>query len=292
MNDKKSKLIILIFFAFLAGAIFMFRNNFAGIYSRLFLRMAKIEKDISDLTIQKIQKQINLPEPLKIFEKNHNSFLTKIGVIEQTNLQREKNGFSRLKENFKLDASATAKSEDMLKNQYFAHESPSRKKVSDLAIEEGYDFLVIGENLALGDFKDDQALVQAWMDSPGHRANILNSKYEEIGVAVIKGEYEGQETWLAVQHFGRPSSDCIKPEENLRLAVEESHSQLEKIRVNLSLLESDIQNKKYNSKEEYNQKIQTYNNLVNQYNSFVKKLKELTSEYNLEVKQFNACVAG
>jgi uncharacterized protein YkwD len=92
----------------------------------------------------------------------------------------------------------------MFENQYFAHESPTGEKVSDLAKKFGYDFLLIGENLAMGNFSSDEDLVLAWMESPGHRENILNEKYQEIGVAVKKGIFEGKEVWIAVQHFGLP----------------------------------------------------------------------------------------
>jgi uncharacterized protein YkwD len=52
-----------------------------------------------------------------------------------------------------------------------------------LAKKVNYEYVVVGENLAEGDFTSDADLVKGWMDSPGHRANILNTKYEEIGIA-------------------------------------------------------------------------------------------------------------
>ena len=57
------------------------------------------------------------------------------------------------------------------------------------------------------------------MASPGHRANILNSRFIDIGVAVKEGEYQGKETWLAVQEFGEPLSDCPSPSTDLRFQL-------------------------------------------------------------------------
>src|SRR6185369_15716694 len=117
-------------------------------------------------------------------------------------------GLPALKENALLDKAAKKKLDDMFAQQYFEHINPQGKGPSDLAKSVGYDYIAIGENLALGNFKNDAELVQAWMDSPGHRANILNKQYTEIGVAVGQGTYEGKKTWLAVQEFGRPTSSC------------------------------------------------------------------------------------
>ena len=134
-----------------------------------------------------------------------------------------------LLENTKLDQSAELKAQDMLKNQYFAHTSPSGMAVGNLAEKVGYEFIAIGENLALGNFENDEALVQAWMDSPGHRANILNSRYQEIGVAVLKGVFEGRTTWLAVQHFGLPLSVCPSPQEGVKLTIDANQNKIDEI---------------------------------------------------------------
>lgn len=56
-----------------------------------------------------------------------------------------------------------------------------------------------------GSFLTNQKIVNGWMQSPGHRKNLLSGKFEEIGVAVVKGRLEGDETWIAVQVFGRQS---------------------------------------------------------------------------------------
>ena len=99
----------------------------------------------------------------------------------------------------------------MFEKEYFEHKSPSGIGASDIAHDVGYEFILVGENIALGNFDGDEALVQAWMDSPGHRANILNKRYTEIGIAAEKGLYQGKMMWLAVQIFARPMSLCQNP---------------------------------------------------------------------------------
>ena len=276
-------IVILIF-----GSFLFFRNDITDFYKKLSLQLPEVKENINSIT-QEIEKQVLTPPPLKATKESEQSFLTKEGVIEWTNLQRKNNGLSPLKENLKLDLSAEIKVEDMFQNQYFAHESPEGEGVGDLAVTVGYDFIVIGENLALGNFENDEVLVRAWMDSPGHRENILNKNYQEIGVAVIKGTYEGRITWLAVQHFGFPVSSCPQPEEELKTQIEENQSQAGALQIELSVLKNEIEKMKPRQRQDYNQKIEQYNNLVSEYNNLIAETKNLVVEYNLQVNTFNNC---
>lgn len=96
----------------------------------------------------------------------------------------------------------------MLARQYFEHKSPTGETVGDLANHTDYHYLVIGENLALGNFDTNQAVIDAWMASEGHRANILDPRYVDIGISAIKGTYKDDSVWVIVQHFGLPISVC------------------------------------------------------------------------------------
>ena len=130
-------------------------------------------------------------------------------IISETNLQRQENGdLPALKENTDLDETASAKAADIFKNQYFEHVSPSGVDPGKLVESYGYDYIVEGENLILGNFSSEKEVVADWMASPGHRANILNNRYTEIGVAIVKGTYKGEESWVGVQEFGLPLSTC------------------------------------------------------------------------------------
>ena len=295
-NVKRLQISLIIFLLILVGIFLispwaesLFWDRISNLYFQLFLKLPQIEKNLNSVT-ETIQKQVATPEPLRATQETPESFLTKAGVIALTNSQRAKNGLPALKENARLDESARMKAEDMLKNQYFAHTSPSGVTVSDLAGEVGYEFIAIGENLAMGNFENDEALVQAWMDSPGHRANILNTKYQEIGVAVSKGTFEGKTTWMAVQHFGLPVSVCPKPDENLKTAIDSSQNQMSAIFEELKALEAEIKSNPSRSSD-YQARVKQYNDLAAQYNSLVEQNKTIINMYNSQVRAFNECVS-
>ena len=133
----------------------------------------------------------------------YSSEITADKVISQTNIERQKLGLAPLKYNATLSQSAAAKAEDMFKNNYWAHNSPEGKTPWDFFKSAGYQYSVAGENLAK-DFYDTDGLIKAWMNSPTHRDNIVNPKYQEIGIGVVNGILNGVKTTLVVQHFALP----------------------------------------------------------------------------------------
>lgn len=124
-------------------------------------------------------------------------------LISFANEARFSNGARELKVNSALEEAAKLKAEDMAKKNYFAHVSPEGVKPWYWLGKAGYNFSAAGENLAI-DFSDSKDVADAWLNSPGHRANILNKKFTEIGVATAKGIFNGRETVFVVQFFGRP----------------------------------------------------------------------------------------
>lgn len=124
-------------------------------------------------------------------------------VVELTNQERAKIGAPPLQINSHLSEAAQRKAGDMFAFNYWAHTSPSGRDPWSFFKETGYNFLFAGENLAR-DFATPESVVSAWMASPSHRENLLNPKYQEIGVAVIDGSLTGVETTLVVQLFGTP----------------------------------------------------------------------------------------
>jgi uncharacterized protein YkwD len=232
-----------------------------------------------------------LPPPLRSALDQANAHLTVAGTIERTNQQREIAGLLPLNENPKLDQAAELKLKDMFDDQYFEHISPSGDGPSDLANEVGYKYIMVGENLALGNFKDDQTLVQAWMDSPGHRANILNDRYQEIGVAVGKGLFEGKETWLAVQEFGTPLSACPQPSASLKAQINTNQARISSLQADLAAKKADLEKNNY-SRQEYNRKVEAYNSEVAEVNSLISQTKALVNQYNSQVQEFNKCLEG
>lgn len=114
-------------------------------------------------------------------------------VVKLTNAERTKAGLSPLQTDDKLMAAAREKSQDMQSNNYFSHTSPTFGSPFDRMKALGITYKSAGENIAQGQ-RSPQEVVQAWMDSPGHRANILNGKFTHIGVGYVKsGNYWTQQ---------------------------------------------------------------------------------------------------
>ncbi len=124
-------------------------------------------------------------------------------VVAQTNTQRRTAGLGAVVFNQQLAQAAQAKAKDMFAKQYWAHTSPAGREPWDFMKDVGYTYRRAGENLAR-DFMVTPEMIDAWMASPTHRANILNGGFSEIGVAVVNGSLEGVETTLVVQMFGAP----------------------------------------------------------------------------------------
>lgn len=145
-----------------------------------------------------------------------NSNIDQKKVIELTNQERQKLGLPLVKENEALDKAAAAKAANMFQENYWAHFAPSGKSPWDFILGSGYKFTYAGENLAKN-FETSDDVVAAWMASPTHRENIVNPKYQDIGIAVVEGVLNGQKTSLVVQEFGSTSTISIaaKPEINL-----------------------------------------------------------------------------
>lgn len=110
-------------------------------------------------------------------------------VIRLVNEIRRKNGLGTLSEDWELSRVARYKSQDMKDNNYFSHTSPVYGSPFDMIKNFGIRYKAAAENIAKGQ-KTPEAVVNAWMNSSGHRANILNASYTKIGVGYIKsGNY-------------------------------------------------------------------------------------------------------
>ncbi len=109
-------------------------------------------------------------------------------IANAINGQRRANGVPEVSINNLLNQAAANKSQDMSNQHYFAHTNPQGKSDFTFIDEVGYRYQSAGSNLAQGDFGGSAALVNAWMNSPGHRANILAPFGQEIGIG-ISGNY-------------------------------------------------------------------------------------------------------
>ena len=110
-------------------------------------------------------------------------------VVELTNQERAKNGLPALKLDVELSKVARDKSKDMQTKNYFSHTSPTYGSPFDMMKAYGVSYKSAGENIAMGQ-RSPQEVVQAWMNSQGHRENIMNPNFTHIGVGhVTTGNY-------------------------------------------------------------------------------------------------------
>jgi hypothetical protein len=128
-------------------------------------------------------------------------------IVRLTNEQRTAAGLQPLSLDSKLSEAAAKKGSDMFAKNYWSHVSPAGTQPWYFITDSGYSYRYAGENLAR-DFSAASSVVQAWMNSPTHKENLLNSRYQDIGVAVIDGQLEGRETTLVVQMFGTKLSSA------------------------------------------------------------------------------------
>lgn len=139
------------------------------------------------------------------------SNITVTDLLKDTNEKRVAVGDKQLVLNDELSQAAAAKAKDMFAKQYWAHTAPDGTDPWSFILNAGYNYLFAGENLAR-DFGDSKGVVNAWMNSPSHKENLLNPRYQEVGFAVVNGKYNGYETTLVVQMFGaRPGVIPVVP---------------------------------------------------------------------------------
>lgn len=106
-------------------------------------------------------------------------------VVRLVNVERAKLGLGQLSLNAKLSNVATLKSQDMINKNYFSHTSPTYGSPFEMMKKFNISYKTAGENIAKGQ-KTPAQVVNAWMNSQGHRENILNKNYTEIGIGVAK----------------------------------------------------------------------------------------------------------
>jgi uncharacterized protein YkwD len=125
-------------------------------------------------------------------------------LVDETNQNRVTNGLPDLQVSPLLQEAAQEKANDEASKGYFAHTSPQGLTPWYWFQQVGYSFDYAGENLAVN-FSDSKDVTTAWMNSPEHRANILNTDFTQIGIATAQGIYNGQSTTFVVEEFGTPA---------------------------------------------------------------------------------------
>lgn len=169
-------------------------------------QILRIETALIIFSIVLLIETVFLAQTFLIFR--HTDFLASVlsnVLTDQTNVEREIVAVSSLGTNSVLENAARLKAQDMAAKGYFAHKTPEGRNPWYWLYQAGYDFAAAGENLAVN-FTDSQDVMDAWMQSPGHRENILNQNFTDIGIATARGEYKGRETVFVVQFFGTPAT--------------------------------------------------------------------------------------
>jgi hypothetical protein len=125
-------------------------------------------------------------------------------LLSNTNAERAAAGLKNLKLSSKLNSSAQSKANHMVNKDYWAHNAPDGTTPWYFFSAAGYSYLGAGENLAYG-FDTSAGVVNGWMNSAGHRANILESSYEDVGFGIKNGNnYQGSPNTVVVAHYGDP----------------------------------------------------------------------------------------
>lgn len=105
-------------------------------------------------------------------------------VLRLVNVERSKAGLAPLKMSTELSNVARMKSQDMADKNYFSHTSPTYGSPFDMMKQFGINYTAAGENIAKG-YSSAEAVMNGWMNSPGHKANILSSKFGTLGVGYV-----------------------------------------------------------------------------------------------------------
>ena len=145
-------------------------------------------------------EEVKTVEPVKVVEQVSTTPAAtwELEVLRLTNIERQKAGLSLLKYNTSLDAGAKQRSIEII--THFSHTRPDGSRFFTVF---GADFTYrnVGENLGSG-YRTPEQVVNAWMNSTSHRANILNEKFEELSVAITKGE-DGKYRWVQIFYRAR-----------------------------------------------------------------------------------------
>ena len=151
---------------------------------------------------------LNIWQPLQSTKPATLAYATEMsrsGLLSSTNTQRSANGKASLSLNSKLNAAAQAKANDMVARDYWSHNTPEGDAPWVFIDAQGYDYSKAGENLAYG-FDTSSATVTGWMNSPSHKANMLDSAFSEVGFGFADSENfvgTGEET-VVVAMYGKP----------------------------------------------------------------------------------------
>lgn len=187
------------------------QNTYKGSVLRLFVIIFlsysfSINYSFSQMTTSSTNSNLfNLPKTPtvpKLLKIEKYSWSNK-NFLKEVNKERTKKKLSILKENTELNRLAKLRLDDMIKNNYFAHESPTGNGIDELLDTSNYNYEWRGENLAYGDFNNEADVTKSWMNSKWHKYNILYKNFEEVGTAHTVTSFKGGKYLVVAQVFGK-----------------------------------------------------------------------------------------
>jgi len=249
------------------------------------------ERSDSEFSLIELEKQVLTTPPLRGPTGRGESHITQQGIIDLTNAERKKEGLDGLGKTTELVVSAAAKADDIFSRQYFDIISPDGTTVKDFVARAKYTYVAIGETIIMGNYVNDQALIDALMDSPAHRANILHPGFTAIGVAISRHAFEGNDVWVVVQHFGRPPTECpSEPVRTLLVQIESQKDRINEIEGMIDAFRKELEDTTPDT--ENTEKTQEHNKLVHEFNGLVEETRILVNDYNGKARAYNDCAKG
>lgn len=128
-----------------------------------------------------------------------------IDIIDRVNIVRKNANVQPLKESSALSYAAYLRAKEIINNQYFNHYATGSGEIeAQKAVEVvGYRYSEVGENLARG-YDDPNLVIVGWLNSPEHKRNMLKNNYKEVGVSILNGLFEGNNSNIIVFLLGQP----------------------------------------------------------------------------------------
>lgn len=284
MNIKRNLLIVIVLLLAVFSYAYFSLPGWKAVKSFVSEATTLVTTGVYPASVKAGTSSKHIPEPYQTIGRiydfivhNPASLSSEIIITDINNQRASISNLPALTENPVLDQIAQSRLDDMFARQYFAHVSPTNTSVKDTAKEFSFNYIVIGENLAIGDFGSEKDMVEAWMNSPGHRANILNSAYTETGLAVAKGIFNQKDVFLAVQVFAVPSSSCPFPDAAFKAKIDSDEAYLADFKKQIKSIGSS--------------NINEYNRLTGVYNEKLINHRNDITIYNSEVQVYNNCIA-
>ncbi len=250
-----------------------------------------------------------IPSQQKTFHKHPGLFSEKLDashIIKLTNEYRASLGLIPLRENFQLTHAAEYRANDMINNRYYAHVNPITGEGPGEAIKDAnYQYRTYAENIAMGNWQSNRHIVDGWINSPGHRANIVNPNIKEIGVAIIKDTTTPlgrPSAYYGVQLFASPMPDCTRPSEADKALLQEMQRNNDDIwrrvddkRREIEVLKNRIDRETNAATRnrlitDYNRQVGAFNSLAAEARGMQESLKLVVQSYNNTINQYKICM--